>query len=274
MPGSLARRHFLSIEAPFQEAHRKINALRPDVVFSFGSYAGEFFRWLMDQKLDIPLPRVWMYGADTLSRSGRTLIEEHFGCPVYTTYQTVETHKIGFQCERREGLHLNVDICPVRLVDEEGKTVRAGEPGEIVVSNLCNRATVLLNYRLGDLGVMSDEPCSCGRTLPALRELQGRINEILVLPDGRRVISGTLEFRLKDELAATLQAQLVQRGERELLWRIVPFSGVDPGTFQRALRERTLSLVGEGMEVAVEFVEDIPRTPTGKRLRLLKESHA
>ena len=139
-------------------------------------------------------------------------------------------------------------------------------------SNLCNRATVLLNYRLGDLGVMSTEPCSCGRTLPVLSELRGRVNEFLTLPDGRRIIAGVIEVPLLDELATTLQAQLVQRGERELLWRIVPFASIDPEPFKRAFREKTLSLVGEGMDVVVEFVDDIPRTPTGKRLRLLKES--
>jgi len=47
-----------------------------------------------------------------LSETGRKLIEKNFGCIVYATYQTVETGKIGFQCERREGFHLNIDLSP------------------------------------------------------------------------------------------------------------------------------------------------------------------
>jgi len=72
------------------------------VVFSYGSYAEEFFWFLAENRPQIALPKVWMYGGDMLSQTRKKLIEETFGCMVYSTYQSVETGKIGFQCEHRE----------------------------------------------------------------------------------------------------------------------------------------------------------------------------
>jgi phenylacetate-CoA ligase len=86
----------------------------------------------------------------------------------------MEAGTIGFQCERREGFHLNVDLCAVRIVDAEGRTVPPGTSGDIVISSLDNRATVLLNYRIGDRGTLSPQPCPCGRSLPLLASLEGR----------------------------------------------------------------------------------------------------
>jgi phenylacetate-CoA ligase len=265
---SLAQRSFFSTERPFDEVVSQMNTVKPQVVFSYGSYAEEFFRFLAENRPQISLPRVWMYGGDTLSETGRELIEKNFGCMVYSTYQTVETGKIGFQCERREGFHLNIDLCPIRLIDESGQTVEPGRQGEVVVSNLYNRAMVLLNYRLGDLGVLAMKPCPCGRNLPLLEKLRGRVYEIIRLPDGRRFIADVLEIEFKKELESSLQAQVIQLGSHQVLWRVVPSACVDREALCRKMLEKSKSIFGD-MEVKVEFVEKIPRTPAGKFSRIL-----
>ena len=128
-PRGLARRHWLSSAAPYDEAAEFINAVRPEVVFSYGSYAAEFFRWLADKRISVALPRVWAYGGDMMAAAARELAEQTFGCKIYSTYQAVETGRIGFQCQRREAFHLNTDYCAVRLIDEAGRPVPPGEPG-------------------------------------------------------------------------------------------------------------------------------------------------
>jgi phenylacetate-CoA ligase len=209
-----------------------------------------------------------MYGGDMLSETGREFIEKAFGCIVYTTYQTVETGKIGFQCERREGFHLNTDLSPIRLIDESGQTVEPGRPGEVVVSNLYNRAMVLLNYRLGDLGVLATKPCLCGRSLPLLEKLGGRVYETIRLPDGRRFIADVLEIDFKDEMRSSLQAQISQVEPHRLLWKIVPSLSTDRGALRQRLLEKSKFLFGD-IEVEVEFVEKIHRTSGGKFLRVI-----
>ena len=267
-PRSLARRSSFSPERPLDEVVSQLNAVRPQVVFSYGSYAEEFFRFLADRGYPVALPKVWMYGGDKLSEAARELIENSFGCMVYSTYQTVETGKIGFQCERRKGFHLNADLCHLRLIDEKGRGVVPGCPGEVVVSNLFNRAMVLLNYRLGDSAVLAAKSCTCGRNLPLLEKLEGRVFETIRLPDGRHFITDVLEIEFEKELKFSLQAQIFQPGPRQIVWRIVPSASADRAELRRTMLEKSKSVFGD-VETKVEFVENIPRTPAGKFRRVI-----
>lgn len=184
----LAMRHFFPADRSFDEAADRLDELAPDVVYSYGSWADGLVRHLRGRSRRTVAPRVWVYGGDMLPPDGRLWIEEWLGCPVYSTYQSIETGRLGFQCERREGFHLNVDLCAARMVDREGRTVSAGERGG---------ATVLLNYRLGDCGVMSAEPCPCGRALPLLAQLDGRVSEIIRLGNGTETTSIILRNLLR-----------------------------------------------------------------------------
>jgi phenylacetate-CoA ligase len=101
------------------------------------------------------------------------------------------------------------DLCPVRVVRRDGTAADPGEQGEVVLSNLVNRATVLLNYRMGDLATWSANPCACGRTLGRLHDLDGRSEDILHTSDGRVVHPRAVWGALKQQ-PGLLQYQLVQ----------------------------------------------------------------
>lgn len=263
-PRGLAERNVIPAERPFAEVADRIDEIRPDVVYSYGSFVDRFFRYLNGAGRRLASPGVWVYGGDTLPPDGRELIERVFGVRVLSTYQTVETGRLGFECEARSGFHLNVDLCAVRVVDDRGRDVDPGTAGEVVVSNLFNRATVLLNYRLGDRAVLATGPCACGRGLPRLESLEGRVSEVVRLADGREVSSMILRNLVKDELAFALQCQVVQPHPGRIVWRVVPLPGQGTEEARRALLERTRRLVGA--DTAVEFVDHIPVTSGGKHL--------
>jgi len=265
----LARRHLVPPETPFEAVAEEINAFQPQVIFSYGSYADQFARFVADRGLAIALPKVWVYGGDMLSPGGRELIERRLGCLVYSTYQAAETGRLGFQCERRDGFHLNVDLCAVRLADEAGRDVAPGQLGEVVISNLHNRATVLLNYRLGDQGILAAAPCPCGRSLPLLARLEGRTSEQVTLGDGRVLTSLDVLALFRVELRAALKAQVVHPGPGVVRWRIVPLPGADQEALRRRLVERGRDVLGDGTRIEVEFVDDIPSTPHGKFRRVV-----
>ena len=140
-----------------------------------------------DSGIELHWPRVAVYHSDALAAPARRLIEEHFGIEVLTFYSAVEAATIGFECERHMGLHLNCDLNPVRIVGDDGEELPDGESGEVVVSNLVNRATVLLNYRLGDVAAKLPGPCPCGRSLPLLSFLEGRVGDWIRARDGEAV---------------------------------------------------------------------------------------
>jgi phenylacetate-CoA ligase len=160
-------------------------------------------------------------------------------------------------------------LCAVRLVDAQGNAVLPGESGEVVVSILVNPATVLLNYRLGDRGVLATAPCPCGRSLPLLERLEGKTTDFIQLPDGREVSTWLLESRMARALDSTLQHQVVIVGPGRLLLRAVPLSTVDRETLLRVFAELTRTVLGPGVQVDVELVEEIVPTPTGKLRRVV-----
>jgi phenylacetate-CoA ligase len=256
-------RHYISSLTPLEEVADRLDEIRPTFLSSFGSYADHFLRFLEESGRETSLPRVWIYTGDMVTPIGRQLARER-GCTLYSSYQATEVGRVGFQCERLSGLHLNVDLCPIRLVDEEGRDVPPGEPGQVVASGLRNRSLVLLNYRLDDRAVMATNPCPCGRSLPMLETLEGRSSEMLLLADGRAISSLSLESLLRRELRATRKVQIAQSAPGEFRLRVVPFARADRDRLRAALIERAGRLLDAGNRLEVEFVKDIRLTAAGK----------
>jgi phenylacetate-CoA ligase len=155
------------------------------------------------------------------------------------------------------------DLCHVRVVRADGGPVDPGEQGEVVISNLVNRATVLLNYRMGDLGSWSAEPCACGRTLGRLRDLDGRSEDIVRTADGRLVHPRAIWGALKEQ-PGLLQYQLVQSaGDRFELRLRTHDAAVYERIAPRAV-DALRVLLGPSAEIAHARVETLAPEGGGK----------
>jgi phenylacetate-CoA ligase len=263
--------HLLSPMVPLEVAAAQIMAIRPRIVWSLGSYADQFFRSIDSSGAEVPLPRLWVYLGDPISPVGKSIAEAR-DCRVYSVYGAIEAGTIGFQCELRDGFHLNLDLCAVRLVDEHGRDVPAGESGQVVISVLDNRAMVLLNYKLGDTAMLSGEPCPCGRSLPLLARLDGRRSEVVKLADGRELSTPTLEALFSYELRRTIAAQMRQSWPGDLRWTLVPAAGVDRQELRDAMLDRSRRVLGESTTLEITFADEVPRTAAGKFLRVVNDA--
>jgi len=219
----------LSLAAPFEKIVSDINGFCPDVIRSCGSYLETFFRLIAARNIRVHIPRMVIYGADTMSDSGRKFIEERFDIPVFSTYQAAESFKIGFFCLERKGFHLHEDLCHVKIVDQSGKEVRDGQPGEVVISNLVNYGMVILNYRLSDVATLASARCPCGRTFGLLTQLEGRTDDVIFLPGGRFIHSREV-WGFFINRREVLRYQLVQRAPSSFLIRI---STADKNVYDR-----------------------------------------
>ncbi|MGH7176868.1 MAG: hypothetical protein ACREJC_05770 [Tepidisphaeraceae bacterium] len=148
-------------------------------------------------------------------------------------YSAAEVFKIGFFCEQRTGFHIHEDLCHLRIVGADGRTLPAGQVGEIVVTNLVNRASVLLNYRIGDVGSIRDLGCPCGRTFRLLSELEGRVEDIMPLPGGRFVHPRAM-WEVFQHHPQVLQYQVVQHEIQRFELRLVT---ANETAFQDALEQ-------------------------------------
>ena len=249
MPVGSGRR-FVSVRAPIDEVAALTRAERPDLLVGYGGWIHLFFKTVAARRIEIHPPKMVMYVAEALPHGGRELIEGSFGIPVMSRYSAAEAFKIGFYCERRTGFHLHEDVTHVRVVGADGATAAPGEVGRLVISNLVNRGSVLLNYPIGDLGSISSEQCPCGRTFKLLSELEGRVEDIMPLPDGRFVHPRAVWQVLQGE-SDLLQYQLTQHEPDRFELRLVT---VDDGAFGRVeqrVRAPLQALLGQRARIEV-----------------------
>ena len=257
----------LSMQASAAENLARLGEFRPHVVAGYGSYLEELFASAVRSGRPFEGPRVIVYGADPMSPRARELISSRLGIAVLSVYQAIETPQIGFECERHAGHHLNVDLCPIRLVDADGRDAPPGDPGEVVVSNLVNRTTVLLNYRLGDVAARVPKRCGCGRSLPLLSHVQGRTEEWLAGRDGRRLHSHLLArpFSLDGEIWGY---RIESRGPGRFHAEVLAAPEAEPAALAARVRDRFARIVGPGETVSISFVDRLSRTAGGKVRRV------
>jgi phenylacetate-CoA ligase len=241
----------------------QINAFKPDVIHSYGSYLGLLFGHLAASGVPFHRPAVVTYTSDGLSDSVRRLIQERYGMPVLTTYQAVEAFKIGFECERHRGVHLNEDLYPLRIVDGADRTLAAGESGEVIVSNLVNGGTVLLNYRLGDIAARLPKPCPCGRSLPLLSYPQGRSDDLIELASGRIVHPQGIRNLFNDE-ESIWEYQVAQESADRFRVSLLAAPTIDQAAVRQRLAAKFARLLDADCTIECVFTDTIDRTAGGK----------
>jgi phenylacetate-CoA ligase len=256
------RLHLLVTDPP---AHNipLLNAFQPDVLNSFGSYLEALFPYIKETGAEFFKPKVVTYSSEALSGKVRRLIEDEFGIPVLSTYQATEVFRIGFECLEHRGLHLNTDLFPLRIVGGDGATLPAGESGEVVISNLVNRGTVVLNYRLGDLATILPDPCPCGRRLPLLSFPEGRADDWVQLASGERLHPQAIRDQLSGE-SGLWRYQVTQEALHRFHIDLVASEDCDRAQLTARLQDRFARLLGEGVTVRIALVDELARTPGGK----------
>lgn len=254
--GAELRRRRFSPALPFAELAAGVDEFQPEVIRGYGSHLGAFYQWLSESGRRFHKPRAIVYGADAMPPAQRRMIEQELGIPVMSTYQAVEALRIGFECPERRGFHISVDQVAVRVRHNE-----PGEPGEIVLTNLWNYATPVINYQLGDLVTLSGDLCPCGRTLPLLTSIDGRADDLVARPDGTRVHALALLAPLQ-KAPGVMQVQVEQRALDDFLLRVIWRQG--DAQDGEELRRRLRRILGAAAAVEVREVDAIATTSAGK----------
>ena len=175
-------------------------------------------------------------------------------------YSANEVGYIAFRCREQGRLHLQSETLLVEILDEAGRPCATGETGRVVVTALHNLATPLLRYELGDYATVG-ERCPCGRGLPVLGRVQGRVRNLVRTPDGRHYWPN--ELMGIRSVAAIIQAQFVQTALDTVEVRVVCSRALSATDIAEAVAKTRRSL-GYPFEVLVVPVDSIPRGPTGK----------
>jgi phenylacetate-CoA ligase len=193
----------------------------------------------------------------------RRLIEEVFGVAVINRYGCEEVSLIACQCEQHGSFHLNHEHCAVEFLRDDGQPCLPGEDGRIVVTEFVNRGMPMIRYEVGDRGTPGEGLCPCGRGLPLMDGLTGRVADFLRALDGSRVAGVSLIENTLTRFGSIEQMQIVQDDGRKLRINLVPASGYDNDTEQSLISVMKRAL-GQAMQVDVVKVASIPQEPSGK----------
>jgi phenylacetate-CoA ligase len=199
--------------------------------------------------------------AEALGPGLRERCREAWGVPLTDVYSSIDTGYIALQCPEHTHYHVQSEGLFVEVLDDTGNPCGPGEIGRVVVTTLQNFAMPLVRYDIGDYAEVGP-PCPCGRGLPVLTRILGRVRNMLVTADGKRYWPEFGVIGLIGELPIQ-QFQFVQKAPGLVEGRIVAGQPLD-GVQEARLRETVLAKLPPGVELRISYCERIERSASGK----------
>ena len=243
-------------------AKKYVEALWKHKVEWLTGYAVSYYllaRFILEQEIAVPPLKAVITTSEKLTAEMRSTMQQAYGCRIYEEYSTVENALFASECEMGN-LHVSPDAGVVEILRPDGSSCDVGEVGEVVATCLSREYQPLIRFRLGDLAAWSENPCSCGRSMPVIKEVVGRIEDVVVGSDGRQMVRFGGVFFNQPHVR---EGQIIQESLQHIHVKILPATGFGTGDVENIIH-RVQQRLGVDIEVSVECVDQIPRTRAGK----------
>jgi phenylacetate-CoA ligase len=249
--------HLLPRNWPFYAA--ALERFRPAYLSGYPSSMYVLAEYYRQSGRPAPQLRAALTSAETLLEHQRRAIEETFATRVFDQYGQAEMQSFWYECEARR-MHAHPLAGVTEILRPDGTAASAGEMGEVVLTGLVNYAMPLIRYRVGDTARFATETCPCGRGMPVIEEIGGRLDDFVYTRE--RGFLGRLDPVLKG-VRNIVESQIEQQSLDVLRVRFVPaprFTAEDLQMLENNLRAR----VGRNIHLEFECTDRIPRSPNGK----------
>lgn len=251
----------LSIATPVEQQMEWL--MRHDPAYLI-TYPSNLMALLMHSKargLRLPSLRCIETLSEILHPEVRAACRDVWGVKIADMYSSQEVGYIALQCPESEHYHVQSENVLVEILDDAGRPCAPGETGRIVVTTLHNYAMPLIRYEIGDLAV-AGAPCACGRGLPVITRILGRVRNMLTLPSGGQVwpYFGGDSFA---KIAPVRQYQVVQKSRSELEIRVAAERRLTPEEEDK-IRAVVGEKAGEGFTITFSYHDEIARSKGGK----------
>jgi phenylacetate-CoA ligase len=245
-----------------------LQAEQPGYLFSYPSLITELARLSLSRGIRLPGLVEVRTLAESLGPDVRILCREAWGAPLTDLYSATEAGYLALQCPLHEHYHVQAEGVLVEVLDDADMPCAPGQIGRVVVTSLHNFAMPLIRYDIGDFAQVG-EACDCGRGLPVLTRILGRVRNTLVTADGKRYwpVFGT---RALMDSAPVRQYQFVQKSPQLIQARVVastPLTAEQEALFC----ERVSSQLPSGIDVQIVYCERIERSAGGKYEEFVSE---
>lgn len=214
---------------------------------------------IREQGLEITAPpRAIFTGAENLYEDQRRMLADVFQCVVTDEYGFSEGCGNASRCEK-DVFHEDFEYGVLECVDPEpldNHTYR----GKIIATGFSSYATPFIRYEVGDVGVWTEHQCDCGRKSRIMTHVEGRVEDYVVTPEGRKIMR--FDYIFKDAHHVK-EAQVIQKELGSICLRIVRRSGYTSAD-EIFLKREVANRVSSKLDVDFEYVDEIEREPTGK----------
>jgi len=249
---------FSQSEEKWREILTRAVRYKPKLVVGYISSLEGFARFLADSKHKLPGVRAVIAAAEPLFPPTRALVEKAFGAPLFNTYGSREFMSIAGECENHSGMHVNSE----NILLETALPAPAGA-SDILVTDLHNYGMPFLRYAIGDVGVLDDSPCACGRGLPRIVSIEGRVLDVLRSASGR-VVPGELIPHVMKDIPEVLEYRVTQTSLERLEMEAVLSTELSEKS-RKILDSEIHKAFGSGTHLEIRRVSEIPRLASGKR---------
>ena len=244
----------------------KLKKYRPDYIDTYPSSIFAIADFAQKTKYNLKgITKKITTSAETLYEEQRDIIENVFNVPVIDQYGSVEMCIFVGQCSKGN-YHIHNDYGIVEFLKENGDKAEPGEEAEVVCTGFINNIMPLIRYKIGDKAVFSDRQCPCGSQFTVIEKIIGRMDDVIITPDGRKV--GRLSPVLKG--FPVKEAQYIQKKINLLEVRIVKGYGYTSDTDNSIIYELRKRL-GKQINIRIVYVTQIYRGAGAKQKSIVSE---
>jgi len=234
---------------------------QPDYLMTYPSSVAELARLSLARGVRLARLREVRTFGEALGAEVAPLVRQAWGVPVTDLYSANEVGYIALQCPVSGDYHVQSETVLVEVLDASDRPVPPGASGRVVITALHNFALPLVRYDVGDYARCGG-PCACGRGLPVLERIHGRVRNTLVLANGERYWPSFGQRGFTD-IAPVLQHKFVQRDYSTLEAQLVTARPLTAAEEER-LRAHILAKLPGSLRLAFVYRSDIPRSASGK----------
>jgi len=246
---------------------RMLRKFNPKVINAYVSAVYLMAQYMENRGIDDIKPKAILTSCEMLFDYQRETIERVFGCEVFDYYSGRDTTLHAGECPEHSGYHLAIENAVVEFIRDD-EHVAPGEFGKIIITDLSNYAMPFIRYEIGDLGMHSDENCSCGRGLPLMKKVVGRITDLITTKEGKYV-HGEFFTHLFYDTEGIKQFQFIQKTRDYSILKIIKGINYSQAELDTVIKQ-IYRQCGD-IEIDVEFVESITLAKSGKHRFTISE---
>jgi phenylacetate-CoA ligase len=263
----LMRRKILNISDTMETWLSELQDWQPQALIGFPSTLKVLALAIKERGLETIRPKVIFSTSEILDDITRQILSSVFQARVVDIYGSEEARCIAWECPQCRGYHINSELVIVEFL-QDGRSVPPGSNGQVVITNLHSFAMPFIRYEQADIGALLSTSSVCGRGLPLMSMVKGRLGDLVVLRHGQMVppqifsytvapVEGIAEWRVVQETVGTLRVEIVAaQGPNKRRY----------GWIKRRIEQNLRERVGDDLEFTIERVDSVRRGP-GEKFR-------